>query len=96
MSWADLVNATFELSGSFFVALSVVATWRAKRTEGIDLRTVGFFASWGLWNLYYYPSLGQWWSFAGGVAVCAANFTWLALIVYYRRQPRVRYLKETP
>jgi len=44
-----------------------------------------FFTSWGMWNLFYYPHLGQWYSFAGGVFIVSVNTFWLGQIIYYRR-----------
>ena len=82
----DMINGAFECSGGFFVLLSVARTLRDKHVAGVSMLTVLFFTSWGLWNLYYYPYLGQVVSFIGGVFVVGANLAWLYLIVRYRRK----------
>lgn len=82
----DLVNGLFETLGGFFVLLSVRRLHRDKIVRGVSWVHVAFFAAWGYWNLAYYPSLGQWFSFAGGVGVVAINTAWLAQLIYYSRR----------
>lgn len=86
MSLFDYINGAFELSGAYFVWLSIRELLRSRRVEGVDWRTMGFFSAWGIWNLFYYPSLEQWASFVGGILVVSANLTYMALIIYYRRR----------
>ncbi len=83
MSWADLVNGALETCGGFFVLLSVVKLTRDKMVRGVSWATTMFFAVWGLWNLYYYPSLDQWASFAGGVFLVSVNIVWVVLLIDY-------------
>lgn len=45
------------------------------------------FTLWGVWNIYYYPSLNQWCSFAGGLVIVAANALWVGLMLRYRKVP---------
>ena len=42
----------------------------------------------GLWNLIFYPFLGQWWSFAGGVFLVTMNFIWFGQLYYYLNSER--------
>lgn len=88
MSWADATNAAFELAGGFFVLLSVIKTHRDKVVRGVSWPTTVFFMSWGYWNLYFYPSLGQWLSFAGGVLLVAVNTVWVVQIAWYMRREK--------
>lgn len=88
MIWPDIVNGCFEVLGGAFVALSIRKTLKDKRVRGVSWLTTAFFAAWGWWNLFYYPSLGQWVSFAGGIGVVAANTTWVALLVWYTVKER--------
>lgn len=90
MSWADLVNGGFELLGAAALLGNVRALYRDKTVKGVDWRATAFFQTWGLWNLYYYPSLDQWASFAGGLAITAVNTWWLALVLYYARKGNER------
>ena len=71
--------------GSVVTWLNVRALRRDRVVAGVDWRVVGFFAAWGVWNLYCYPMLGHWLSAFGGVVLCAGNLTWVAMALYYRR-----------
>ncbi len=84
----DLINGTFEVLGGLAIGLSVHALHRAKVVRGVSWPHVAFFTSWGLWNLWFYPSLDQWFSFAGGVFLVAINAIWLGQILYYTRKER--------
>lgn len=66
--------------------LSVIKLYREKQVHGVSWVAVAFFASWGFWNLYYYPHLEQWASFCGGIAIVTVNTIWLAQLIYYSRK----------
>jgi hypothetical protein len=93
MQWQDLVNGAYELFGAPFIFLSVLKLYRDKSIRGVDFHHVGYFTSWGIWNLYYYPHLDQWASFIGGIATTLVNSIWLGQILYYSRKENsnVRY-----
>lgn len=80
----DLINGAFETFGGCALLLSVIRLHRDKQVRGVHWGNVGFFTAWGLWNLLYYPTLGQWASFAGGVFLVAVNAVWLGQIIYYQ------------
>lgn len=82
----DFFNGVFEFLGACFICLNVRRIWLDKKVAGVAVAPTFFFTSWGLWNLYYYPSLGQWWSFGGGVSIVIINAIWLTLAVYYGRR----------
>ena len=81
----DFTNGCFELAGAMFLAFNVFRLFKDKRVAGVSIATVAFFSAWGVWNLFYYPSLGQWASFFAGIAVVIANVTWVCLALYYSR-----------
>jgi len=83
---ADLVNGLFELGGAAFICLNVRQILIDKAVRGVHWLPTLFFTAWGFWNLYYYPSLDQWWSFAGGLAIVTVNAVWLALVAKYWRR----------
>jgi len=83
---SDLVNGSFEFCGSIVLWLNVKRLHQDKGYNGVTTLATGFFMAWGYWNLYYYPSLGQWWSFLGGVSIVVANTMWLILMLYYGRK----------
>ena len=70
MTWPDLINGTFEASGSLFILRSIFLLHKQKLVRGVSLIHVAFFMAWGWWNLYYYPHLGQWLSFWGRLPDC--------------------------
>lgn len=82
---ADIINGTFELFGGLLMWLNVRAIRRDKEIKGVSWIPCIFFTTWGIWNLWYYPSLDQWFSFWGGVVLVAANATWIYHIWYYDR-----------
>lgn len=84
MTVADVANGTFELLGAVLVWLNVGRIRRDRCVRGVDWRAWIVFTSWGWWNLYYYPSLGQWFSAAGGAVMVAANTVWVAYAIKYR------------
>lgn len=82
---ADFINGGFELLGALFVLNHCRVLHRQKAVAGVSIISTVFFASWGVWNIYFYPSLGQWASFVGGLAIVSANALWIAMMSYYRR-----------
>lgn len=79
----DFVNGLFEFMGASMNLMNVRRLWIDKKVAGVAVLPSVFFTSWGLWNLYYYPALDQWWSFAGGLAIVAVNAVWVSLALYY-------------
>jgi len=85
----DLVNGAFEAFGAWLTASSCRRLWLHWRIAGMDWRATAFFTAWGVWNLLYYPSLGQWASFAGGVLLVLANVCWVSMaVMVVRGRPR--------
>jgi uncharacterized membrane protein YfcA len=91
--WPDVVNGLYELLGAPFIVLSIIQLAKDKKVRGISWFHVGFFTTWGFWNLFYYPHLGQWCSFAGGVAIVVANSIWLTQLIYYKKVEKCSYKK---
>lgn len=83
--WTDNVNGMYELLAGLFILNHCRSVIKDKSVKGVSIVSTIFFATWGMWNLYYYPSLGQWWSFFGGISVVAANITWIFLMFKYRK-----------
>lgn len=79
----DIINGMFETCGAFFILPSIIKLAKDKQVRGVSWVHAGFFATWGFWNLFYYPSLDQWFSFAGGVGLVLTNTIWLAQLIYY-------------
>ena len=86
MSWPDVVNGGCETIGGLLILNHCRAVLRDKAVAGVSLVSVVLFTGWGFWNLFYYPSLNQWWSFTGGLIVVSANLLWACLLFRYRGQ----------
>lgn len=86
MNLADAINGTLELIGAFFILKSILRLHEDKVVRGIVWYHPAFYMLWGYFNMYYYPSLGQWFSFAGGVAVVVTNTIWVGQLIYYTYQ----------
>lgn len=82
-NWPNLVNGAFELAGACALAMNVRQLLRDQELKGVHWGPTVFFTAWGLWNLLYYPHLGQWASFCGGLAIVAVNLVWLWLIAWF-------------
>ena len=88
MDYPDLINGLFEALGAVAILGHVRRVFKDKAVAGVAIWSTVFFASWGVWNLYYYPHLEQWASLAGGIAIVLGNFLWIAGLVYYTRHPK--------
>lgn len=80
----DLFNGLFELGGALFLGLNLKALWKHREIKGVHWAPTLFFQGWGLFNLWFYPSQGLWWSFAGGCAIAAMNCAWLVSYAHLR------------
>lgn len=80
---ADLVNGLFELAGGLFLTFNLRRLWQDKEVKGVSIPVTVFFFTWGVWNLFYYPHLGQWLSFFGGLLLASANVAWVGLAIYF-------------
>jgi hypothetical protein len=86
MTIPDLINGSFEALGSLFILNHCRALWKSRQADGVSLVSTVFFTGWGVWNAWFYPHLGQMLSFYGGLAICAANFIWIWMLWYIRRE----------
>ena len=66
-----MVNGAFEFGGGALNFLNVYRIWKDKQIKGVSIIPSMLFTTGGFWNLYYYPSLDQWWRLAGGAIIAA-------------------------
>lgn len=85
----DLINASFEVFASVVSTLSLIAIYKAKRIVGASPWPTVFFSAWGLWNLFYYPHLGQFLSTGAAIGMLGINVTWLYLYYVYKEKEYV-------
>jgi hypothetical protein len=88
MTPQDFVNGAFELFGGVAILAHCRQLYKDKQVRGASWAATAFFTAWGWWNLYYYPHLDQWLSFAGGVVIVLANTLWISMMLYYIRRER--------
>jgi hypothetical protein len=81
----DLINGGFELCSGLFQIANILRLIKDKEVKGVSLSSFILYTVWGLWNLYYYPSLGQSLSFIGGIFIVVTNMIWLGLAIYYKQ-----------
>jgi len=91
MMTPDQINGAFEFVGGICNWLNVRRYLQHRKVQGIFWPTSIFYATWGIWNLFYYPALHQPLSFVGGLFLTSATLTWLALVIgdlckYHLRQ----------
>lgn len=82
---ADIINGSFEALASLFILNHCRVLWRQKQVRGVSIVSTSFFFTWGVWNIAYYPMIGQPFSFACGVLVTAANALCVGLMWHYRK-----------
>lgn len=87
MKWNDIINGAFELVGAYFTWHNYFQLRKDLALKGIWWPLIAFMTTWGLWNIIYYPSLKQWFSFAGGVVLVGGNALWLNLALKIRYAP---------
>lgn len=79
----DLINGAFETLAGLFVLNHCRVLVKDKAVAGVSILSVAFFTTWGVWNLWYYPALGQTASFLGGLVVVAANLVYVGMLWLY-------------
>ena len=82
----DFINGLFETIGGFLCWLNVKKLYKEKALQGVHWQVQAFFTLWGIWNLFYYPSLNQWFSFVGGVFLAIGNGVWVLMAIYYSKR----------
>lgn len=80
----DFINGCFELAGAMFILNHCRVLYNDKKVAGVSVVSVMFFVAWGFFNLFYYPSLNQFWSFWAAVIMVGCNLIWVVLLIYYR------------
>lgn len=81
----DIINGLFELVGAFVCWRNALQLYRDREVRGVYWPATAFFAVWGVWNLYYYSSLDQWFSFSAGIILCLGNCAWVVGALIPRR-----------
>lgn len=83
MNIPDLINAGFEAFGGLFVLNHCRVLYKDKVLKGVSIASTVFFSLWGMWNMFFYSHLDQWFSFYGGLVITLANALWVGMMIYY-------------
>jgi len=81
--WQDKVNSSLLGLSAILLAMNVRQLYQDKTVRGVSLWPVVLYDVWGIWDLYYFPSLNQWFSMCASFIACCINTVWLALAIYY-------------
>lgn len=84
----DLINGLFELAGALAGFLNIATLLKHKRVKGFAPLAYIYFTTWGLWNCFYYPHLGQWISLAGTIVITISNGLYAGLALYFIRKEK--------
>ena len=79
----DQVNAGFEMVGAAFRIFDCMKLHRDKTFLGGSIWTAVFFFIWGIFNTFFYPSLGQTWSLCAAITLTMVNGLWIVMAVYF-------------
>ena len=80
----------FEIGGGFFILNHCRVLYKDKELKGVSIISTVFFTAWGFWSIFYYPSLGQWLSFYGGIVITLANLLWVGMMIYYYKKNKTK------
>lgn len=86
MAIPDIINGCFEAFASLFILNHARVLWKSKQAHGVSMLSTWYFMLWGVWNMWYYPHLGQYFSFAGGVVIVLAQLFWIWSIWKIRKE----------
>ncbi len=88
---ADIINGSFEAGAGLAAIAHCFKLYEDKQVRGVSLGSVVFYIVWGIWNVFYYPHLQQFWSCAGGIFVTLANLLYLIMLRHFRNRNSGQY-----
>lgn len=80
----DKINAIFEIGGALLIWCNVRRLYVDRVVLGVFAPVFVFYTLWGFWNCWFYPAIGQMFSFYAGIGTTLGNLTWCALAWKYR------------
>ena len=86
--WQDILNGSFEIGATVSISFNCLRVRKDKAVKGINAYATLYFSLWGMWNLFYYSHLDQWFSFLSGGTVVLINSYYVWLLIYYTRRER--------
>ena len=80
----DMINGLFETFGALLVFNHCRVTLRDREVKGVSITSSALFTLWGMWNLFFYSHLDQWFSLCGTCLLVSANTLWVMLLLRFR------------
>lgn len=93
----DMVNSALQVGGTAFTFVNVSKLYRTKCPKGVSFWAISFFVTWGIWQLYFYYGLGQWFSMGASFSMLIANGIYASLVLKYElmhRKERKEFLQR--
>jgi hypothetical protein len=88
MEYADLINCLYEFVIGILIINNCRVLYHDKSVAGVSIVSTIIFATSGVWNLYYYPSLNQWASFIGDIFIISSNILYIVLLIKYTKKAK--------
>ena len=83
----DLINSIFEGVAAVSVLISVRQILKDREVKGVAWLGCLFMPVWSFWNVYFYATLAQGWSFLAAVSMSIAETIYVVLLIYYSHRP---------
>jgi hypothetical protein len=80
----DIINAFFPFVGAGLVALNIKQLYNDKEVKGIHWFPPLFFYTGQAWGVYFFYSLGQYYSFVGASILLSVSMVWYTMMIYYK------------
>jgi hypothetical protein len=90
----DLINGVMQAGLGAAVLNHCWTLYIDKEVRGVSAVSTALFTLYGIWTLYFYPYLGQFWSFAGGLFITVANALYVGMLIAYSRHPAAQWIKR--
>lgn len=81
----DIINGIFEIVATILMGINVLKLYKEKSIKGIYWPVQGFFTGWGIFNLFYFNSLNQKFSFIVGIFLSLVSIAWTLMAAYYSK-----------
>ena len=82
----DTINGLFEFIAAGFLIFNCFKIYKDKCIRGVCAFPFVIYTIWGFWNLFFYPSVGCWLSFFGGICVVCINSIYCLQLWHYRKR----------
>lgn len=82
----DTTNCLFECIGTIFAWMNAWYLFKDREIKGMYWPSSFYVAGFGIWSLYYYHNLSQWYSLSIAVIHVLGTLTWLILALFFHNK----------